>query len=127
MDKINLFSFLGSVTYKKDDLSDHPLFQKTYDVFMMNRWLSMHQFTLPYALFLSQKQDITKLAHYKFLFYELPKQFIKFNYKKVEKEGKEDLKLICKYYKVNELKGKEILNLLSEDQINKIKKWEIRK
>lgn len=121
MEKIDLFTILKSITYTKEDISEHPLFQKVYDVFMVNRFLSMNIQTLAYANFLSQKTDISKLAHYKFLLYELEKKYVKFNYQKLDKTGKEDIDLICKYYKISVEKTKELLDLLSEDQLNKIK------
>lgn len=123
-EKLNIFSFLKSVTYSKEDLSNHELFYKEYNIFMINKWLSMSNDSLciSMAMFLSSK-NFDKLGHYKFLLNVLPKKYIKFNYQKNNKDyDKEVLKLVGMYYNVGSSKTIEIMRLMNDAQINKIKK-----
>ena len=122
-EKIDIFDFLKSITYSKEDLSIHERFNKDYQPFMINRWLSMSSdlYCITMAMYLSNK-DMDKLSHYKFLLYELPKKYIKFTYQKSKYEYDKDIvNLIKEYYNVSYKQTSEILKLLTEDNINEIK------
>lgn len=124
--KIGIFDFLKSITVNKKDLSTHYRFHKDYNVYMINRWLSMSDsfYAVTVAMYLSTI-NITKEDHYKFLLNDFPKGYVKFSYKKNKNNfNKEIVNLLKLFYNVSEQKVFEILkkNLLSEDQIELIKK-----
>lgn len=120
--KIDIFDFLKSITYQKNNLTNHPLFNKIYNVWMINRWLSMTDdpYCLSLANYLSTK-DMSKTDHYLFLLYELPKKYVKFKYQKSKDDRKEDVEAIQKYFKVSKEKCLEILNVITEEHLEKIK------
>lgn len=120
--KLSIFDFLKSVTYTKEDLSTNELFNKIYDVYQINSWLSMSQKTVDISYFLTKKTKISKIQHYKFLLHFLKKEFIKFNYQKENKEDKEQLKTISEYYNVNLNEAKTIEQLLSKERLERINK-----
>ena len=124
VNKIDIFTFLKSITVNKKDLSSEPSFHKDYSPFMINRWLSMSNdlYAVTIAMYLST-MDMNKEAHYKFLLHDMPKKYIKFSYKARKNEYKKELvNLLSQCYNISNKKVGEILslNLLSKDQIKAI-------
>jgi len=124
--KIGIFDFLKSITVNKKDLSQEPSFHKDYSTYMINRWLAMSDslYAVTIAMYLSTL-DMNKESHYKFLLNDFPKGYVKFNYAKKKNEHNKDLvNLLSLCYNISNEKALEILNLnlLSESQIEMIKK-----
>ena len=122
--QIEIFHFLKSLTWTKEDLSSHPLFNKSYNQFMINRYLSMTSDIkcIILAMYLTTK-EMSKLEHYKFLLYELPKKQIYFKYQKGGiQEDKKLINALKKCYNISTEKCLEFVNFLKENQINEILK-----
>ena len=126
VNKIDIFTFLKSITVNKKDLSTEPSFNKDYSPYMINKWLSMSNdlYAVTIAMYLST-MEMSKEAHYKFLLNDMSKKYIKFSYKGKKNEyNKEIVNLLKIYYNISEKKVKEILSLdlLTKDQIEIIEK-----
>jgi hypothetical protein len=64
---------------------------------------------------------ITPEIHYDFMISTMPKKKVFIPYKKKEVEKIKDLKLIQKWFNINEEEAKEYLKILSKEQIKKLK------
>lgn len=118
-EKIGLFDFTNQLTNGKTDLRNHERFQKDYNPFMINRVLSFSPKTCHLAMFMSGNPHIPKEAHFLFFLLMIDKEKIFFNYLKRTNDIPADrLKAVQTVYKVNLLKAKEILKVLSDDQVN---------
>ena len=115
----NLFEYLKSITETKNDLSNEEEFEKDYNSFMVNRFLSMHPETTFFAHFIN-KGNLSKKSHYQFLFHTLPQKRIFFNYQKKDKD--KNIKFIKDCFEVGDEKAKEYSKLLSNKQLKLIKK-----
>jgi hypothetical protein len=117
--KIGLFDFTNNLTNDKTDLRKHPRFEQDYTSFMINRVLSMSPKTCHLAMFMSGNSHIPNASHYLFFLLMIDKEKIFFNYAKRSNDIPADrLKAVQTIYKVNISKAKEILNVLSDDQVN---------
>lgn len=124
-EKLGIFDFLKSITTSKNDLSKHELFHRDYNPYRINRWLSMCDdlYCISFAMFLSEKNKLSKEAHYKFLLYELPKGYRNFKYQNAKNEhDKGVVNLVKMYYNVSEKKCNELLRLLTDEQLTEIEK-----
>jgi len=119
-DKIGLFDFLKSVSETKEELYEYQYFEKDYPPFMINRFLSAAQDTLFFANVMSQLSHLPKKLQYAFYLTGIDKKKRYFQYSGKGKEGK-DLKVIVKYYQCSKEQGLEYLELLSKEQLKKIK------
>lgn len=121
--KFDIYEILKNITYKKDaDIVDHPLFNKVYNQFSINEFLSSVPQTTHLAAFACDAK-MTNREHYLFLMYTTEKEFIYFKreYAKKETNGvKERIKCISDYYQLNMIRSQEVYNLLSESQIEDI-------
>lgn len=114
------FDFLNSINDNKQNLFEDAQAEKDYSPFMINRGLSYFPDTIMYANEMNKNYDIPKQWQFDFLRYGITKKkrFSKWHKKDVRTE---DLKLICKHYKYSEKRAYEIIDLLTQDQINEIK------
>lgn len=116
--KIGLFEFLNDVcSNKKYILSEEC--EKEYNSYMMNRWLSMRVDTLMYAQEMNCNSHLPKNMQYDYYFYSIKKQKRKFDY--IKHKRQDDIDIIKEYYGYSDLRAKELLPLLSSDDINYIK------
>lgn len=126
MEKIEIFTFLKSMTVEKKDLSEEPTFYRDYNPFMVNRFLAFSDdmYCVSLAMYLSSKSNMDKYGHYKFLFNELPKRFTKFKYpKSVNIYDKETLNMVSLYFDCSIDHAKLNMILLSEQHLKKIKRY----
>lgn len=115
-----LFDYLKALTETKEDLTADPSFKKTYNPFMINRWVSMNAATIYQSYFASTLQRVEKETHYKFLLHLLPQQKIYFKYAKKEKASK-DIELLMDYYNIGYLEAKEYFKVLTTTELKSIK------
>ena len=118
---MNLFDIINNISNsKKDDISEHEDFQKEYNPFMVNRFLSMDHSTLFFANEASKMSSLPKHMQYHFLFHGVDKKKRYFKYVKQDKSI-ENIDYVCMYYQINKEKAVEIIQLLSDNQIKQIK------
>jgi len=74
---LDLFEHLGNLTHKKifPDFSLDEV-NKTYDIYMINKWLSMNEAFIPIVQLVNKKGELSKESHYRFLFNLLPQTYI---------------------------------------------------
>lgn len=119
-DPITIFDFLKALTIKKFDYTKDERFEKYYNPFMINKFLSMHPATVLYAHYMNM-YTLDKKSHFLFLFYALEKVNIFFKYQKKDKENLKHIKFIQDCYNISEEKAKDFAQILSKEQIKIIK------
>lgn len=117
---MNLFDCLKAISYNKKDLTIEPDFEKAYDSFLVNRYLSMLPDTVHLGQFMNMFPDIPKRYQFLFLQGAMEKENRFFKY--VGKDKKDpNIKIIMDYYQVGEDKARVILKMLDKKQIKNIK------
>lgn len=115
----NIFYILDAICNTKEDITDHAQFEKEYNIFMINKWLSMHKHTIWAAYFADQIRKMSKKQHFYFVSNFIEKKRIFFRFKKGRKKAK-DLKIIMDYYNISEEKAKDLVNILDKKQIKSL-------
>lgn len=116
---MNPFDILNSVTFNKEVIITAEN-EKEYDPYMVNKGLSYFADTIMFANYMNRMYDLPKLLQYDFYHELIPrkKRWAKWH----KKEKIENLDAICEYYKVGKARAEEYLNLLTQDQIEILKK-----
>lgn len=111
------FDFLNDITSKKENIIQDS--ESEYVPFLVNRGLSQHIDCLLQANQMNQLHFLDKKMQFDYLFHSIvaKKRFGKW----AKAETQENLDLVCEYYQCNENRGKEILCLLSEQDIMRLK------
>ena len=120
---MNLFDILKSISVDKVDRRNEFDFNKEYNSFMINRYLSMDSECLYFAEMMDTfNQYIPKECQFLFFKTALSKKNRYFKYtKKGEKEmKKDDIDVMKKYYQCNDDRAIELLRLMRPDQIKTI-------
>lgn len=113
------FAYVNSISYSKNIKSLSPLDESIYNTFITNRNFSYFVDTILIANEINMRHTADKKLQYDYLLNKIRprKRFSKWN--KHITNG--NIELIKEYYKVNDIKAKTILTLLSEQQIDHIK------
>lgn len=116
-----LWQILNSITTKKNnaykDLGEAVV---TKNIFMVNRWLSQREDTCLFAQFINEFPNIPTKMKFDFYFYSLPKMYRKFNYAKGQKIKDSDVEAVKEYFRYNNNKALDALDILTEEQLKKI-------
>jgi len=106
----NIFSILADVSHKKADPNTYTEGDwKAYNIYMMNKWLSMNSHVTEIINFIQKYYSLDKKMHYKMLSDILPKQKIFSKYikgKKVDKYNPELVKIVASYYEISRKEAK---------------------
>lgn len=118
----NIFEYLNAVTYRKDDLDfNDDEIARGYDIYMMNRFISMCDLYLPLVNEMNKAKDISKETHFRFFLTALPKRKQFFQYLKKKKDLKKEHKeYIAKYFECGKRECEMYINTLTETQIEEI-------
>ena len=113
------FAYVNSISHSKNIKSLSPLDESIYNTFITNRNFSYFVDTILIANEINMRHTADKKLQYDYLLNKIRprKRFSKWN--KHITNG--NIELIKEYYKVNDIKAKTILTLLSEQQIDHIK------
>jgi len=116
-----LFDFIISVNQtKKDLLKEDPQNLKQYNAFIINRGLSLFYDTVLIANEMNQRSYLDKDQQYRFLLNTVTKK--KRFSKWFKKESiPEDIETIKKAYGYSTKRAEEVLDLLSDSQLNDLK------
>ena len=118
---MTLFHILKEITIGKNDITDDPLFEKSYSQYMINRFLAMNMATLEISNLLNGFGDISNKNHFLLLMKSLPKKKIWFSYKKKEKApDKNSVNIISEYFRISNKDAVDIFKILSPEQLNNI-------
>ena len=120
---VNPFDYVNSITMTKKNMmrnsENDNLAEKDYNPWIVNKALSYFQDTVLIANEVNMYHALEKRAQYEYLINMVRpnKRWAKW----VKDETNEELDLVCKYYNVNPIIGREYLSLLNKDQLTKIK------
>lgn len=114
------FDFINAINQTKEDLiRNDPLNEKDYSPFMVNRGLSYFADTIMMANEMNRHSGIPKKWQNDFLLNTISK---KKRFSKWHKKDAEDRKLllIMEYYKYSTERAKEVMDIVSPDQLTMI-------
>ena len=111
------FEFIKSISSSKKDIMEN---EKDYNAFMINRGLSYFPDTVIYANEMNKFHHLDSRLQYSFLINIIRKRnrFSKWN-KSIESEN---INAIKKYYSYSNEKARDVLPLLSNENLNTIKR-----
>lgn len=119
-----LFDILKDINLNKSfSLHNQEDFEKTYNSFMINRFLSMNPETVFEAEMLNSIKHTPKKYQYLFLstMIESKNRYLKYIKQDKESEDAKLLKCVSDYYYVSEEKARELLKTISEEEKEMIK------
>jgi hypothetical protein len=121
---VNPFDYVNSITMTKKNMmrnsENDNLAEKDYNPWVVNKALSYFQDTVLIANEVNMYHALEKRAQYEYLINMVRpnKRWAKW----VKDEANEDLDIVCAYYNVNPIVGREYLSLLTKEQIQIMKK-----
>lgn len=118
---ISLTEWLNSINYTKIDLMNEDNEMK-YQQFIINSILS-HSKELIYYIDALNCINMSNRMHYDFLLSAIPpsKRYVPFFNMKIQKN--EDVELVKRYYKVSYNRANQYYEMLSEEDISKLRKY----
>ena len=116
---MNPFDFVKSITYTKEDIM-HDLNESEYEPFLVNRALTYYQDCILYANEMNHRFEISNRLQYHYLLNTIRKRkrFAKW----IKPEQIDDLRIVMKYYSISREKAEEYLTILSDQEINILRK-----
>lgn len=117
--KLGPFDFLNDLNYNKENLIVDDITEKAYLPFMINRGLSYFQDSISAANLMNQYHHLDNKLQNDFLINILRRRK---RFSKWEKQTLDnDIEVVKEYYGYSNDKAKQILDLLSKEQIKIIK------
>src|SRR5210317_719514 len=112
---MNPFEYLNAINYTKQNIMVDDLAEKGYNSFMVNRGLSYFNDTVLMANEMNRYHQIDNRLKFDFFINIIrkKKRFSKWN----KPESLSDVDVIKKYYGYSNQKARQIISLLSSDQI----------
>lgn len=117
---MNPFEYLNSINESKKDIMVDDLAEKAYVSFTVNRSLSYFSDTVLLANEMNMNHHIDNKLQYHFLL-NLVRKRKRFS-KWIKPEKSDDVNAIKEYYGYSDEKARQVLSLLSSDQLATIKK-----
>ena len=117
---MNPFEFLNAINYTKKDLMVDPENEKHYNSFVINRSLSYFPDTVAIANEMNKYHHLDSRLQFSFLINIIRKR--KRFSKWIKPEIEDDVEVVKKYYGYSNEKSRQILPLLSPQQIDIIRK-----
>lgn len=115
------FDFVNAILQNKDQLIVDESTEKEYSPFLANRSLSYHKDCIMYANEMNMRHNLDNKLQFDFLLNTIRSKKRPFA-KWVKSEKGEDLECIKFVYGVSSSKAKEIARLLTQEQIQELKK-----
>lgn len=116
MAQYKLYDFLNDLNFgKKNILRNDWLAEKDYAPFIINLGMSLHPSSIMYANDMNQRHQLSKHMNYDYYIHALNKQKRFGAWPKKPKDS--NLDLIKQYYKVNNNRAIEYLELLSDENL----------
>ena len=117
---MELKDWLNSININKENLIDEdPLIEKDYPPYIINRCLSGHLDCIMFVNELNKSPNLAKKLQYDFLLNSLRKR------KRFSpwlcKDQIKDLDLVKRYYGYSNEKAKQVLNILTTEQLSHIR------
>ena len=118
-EKMNPFDYLNAINMTKKDIMVDDIAEKDYNSFMVNRGLSYFADTVLYANEMNRNHHIDGRLQFDF-FINIIRKRKRFS-KWFKPEQISDLETIKQYYGYSNEKARQVLTLLSTEQINELK------
>jgi hypothetical protein len=113
------FDFLNAINEtKKDLIKEDPSNEKEYSAWMVNRGLSFFSDTVMYANEMNQRHQVSNKWQFQFLLNSIPKK--KRFSKWFKREEEKNLKLVMDCYGYSSEKAKQVLTILTSEQLKTI-------
>ena len=119
MEKMNPFDYLNAINSTKKDIMVDDISEKDYNAFMVNRGLSYFADTVLYANEMNRLHHLDGRLQFDF-FINIIRKRKRFS-KWFKPEQISDLDVVKKYYGYSNEKARQILTLLTADNINELK------
>lgn len=114
------FDYLNAVNYSKQDIMVDDITEKQYNSFMVNRGLSYFNDTVLMANEMNINSHLDNRLQFDF-FINIIRKKKRFS-KWAKAETSSDVEVIKEYYGYNNQKARQILNLITPDQMEVLKK-----
>ena len=117
---MNPFEYLNAINYTKQNIMVDDLAEKGYNSFMVNRGLSYFNDTVLMANEMNQHHHLDNRLQFDFFINIIrkKKRFSKWN----KPETVSDVEVVKEYYGYSNEKSRQILSLLTSEQIDELKK-----
>ena len=116
---MNPFKFTDAINYTKEDIMVDDITEKAYNPFLINRSLSYFPDTVLAANEMNRNHHIDNRLQFDF-FINIIRKRKRFS-KWFKPEQISDLEIVKEYYGYSNEKARQILTLLSTEQINELK------
>ena len=116
---MNPFNYLNSINHTKQDIMKDDLDEKGYNSFLINRSLSYFYDTVGMSNVMNRYHHLDNKLQYHFLINIVRKRKRFSKWMKPETES--DIEVVKQYYEYSNNKAKQVLPLLSPEQINIIR------
>lgn len=115
------FDFVNDIMFKKEHIMTDEYLESLYVPFVCNRALSLYPDTLFHANEMNINHHLDKKLQYEYFYNSIrkKKRFEKWPWKKASAS---DTDLICDVYKYNRVKAREVLSILTDEQLSELKK-----
>ena len=117
---MNPFEYVSSINYNKRDIMVDDIAEKEYNAYIINKALSFFPDTILFANEMNKFHHLDARLQYDF-FINIIKKKQRFS-KWLKPSEVENLELIKNYYGYSNEKAKSILTLLSNEQIDELKR-----
>lgn len=114
------YDYVNSINYSKQDIMQDDLDEKVYNAFVINRSLSYFPDTVILANEMNYWHHLDNKLQYSFLINTVRKR--KRFSKWIKPDLESDIEVIKKYYGYSNEKARQVLTLLSPDDITRIRK-----
>ena len=119
---MNPFTYLNSINFSKEDVMVDDVAEKGYNSFLINRSMSYFYDTVGIANVMNRYHHLDNKLQYHFLINIIRKRKRFSKWMKPETES--DIEVIKQYYGYSNDKAKQVLSLLSPENIKSIKQKE---
>ena len=116
---MNPFTYLNSINFSKEDVMVDDVAEKGYNSFLINRSMSYFYDTVGIANVMNRYHHLDNKLQYHFLINIIRKRKRFSKWMKPETES--DIEVIKQYYGYSNDKAKQVLSLLSPENIKSIK------
>ena len=116
----NPFQYLNAINDTKQDLMVDDLAEKSYNSFMVNRGLSYFKDTVLFANEMNRHHHLDSRLQFDFLINIIRKR--KRFSKWIKPDTASDVEVVKEYYGYSNEKARQVLTLLTSEQINDLKK-----
>jgi hypothetical protein len=124
--KFGIIDILSAMTWQKIDLDfDDEVIKKTYDQYMINRWISMEEELFFIAEMMSTIKNLTDAQHFDLLKSVLPRAKF-FNYgvymKKAKDVTEKDKRYIAHYFEIGISEAEDYIRQMDQSEIDDVLK-----